>query len=127
MISSRRPPYSDSGENTLSNMRISFKDEHLETEITDPVRLRKHYGQIRAKRLLQRLEELASARSLEDLRLAPGRCRELHGQAAGCLSLELDHTHFLIFCPSADQPRRSDGGVDWKHVEAVEVARVEKR
>lgn len=107
-------------------MRISFKDERLHKDCSDPLRLQKRYGQIRAKRLLQRLEELAWAESLADLRLAPGRCRELHGRAAGYLSLELDHTYFLVFCPSADQPRRPDGGVDWEHVRAIDITNVEQ-
>lgn len=102
-------------------MRVSFKDERLRKECNDIGLLQKRYGQTRAKRILQRLEDLASAKTLEDMRHFPGRCHELHGDEAGYLSLELDHPCCLVLCPSADQPRKPNGGMDWAHVKAVDI------
>jgi len=102
-------------------VRISFRDERLQRECNKLGLLQKRHGPVRAKRLLQRLEDLASAEALEDMRHAPGRCHELHGDDAGHLSLDLDHPYRLVFCPSTDQARKPDGGVDWGQVKAVDI------
>jgi hypothetical protein len=33
----------------------------------------------------------------------------------------LDHPCCLVLCPSADQPRKPNGGMDWAHVKAVDI------
>ena len=65
--------------------------------------------------------------SLEDLRPPfPGRCHELIGDRGGQLSLDLDHPYRLIFEPANDPiPCKTDGGLEWKDVTAVEIVGVE--
>jgi proteic killer suppression protein len=108
-------------------VQILFRDEKLRKECRDFALLQKQYGQVRAKRLWQRIQELASAKTLQDMRSAPGRCHELHGTETGRLSLELNHHFCLIFSPSPDQPKKPEGGVDWEQVRAVEVIGLKPR
>jgi proteic killer suppression protein len=93
----------------------------LEKECSSRKLLQKRHGQRRADRIQQRLEDLASADSLEDMRTLPGRCHELHGEDAGHLSLDLDHPYRLVFCPAADQLVKVDGGINWAEVKTVEI------
>jgi proteic killer suppression protein len=70
---------------------------------------------------MQRLEDLASAVTLQDMLTLGGRCHELHGDCAGQLTLDLDGPYRLIFSPAAGEPRKPDGGIDWTQVTAVEI------
>ena len=102
-------------------MRITFRDEKFRKECGSGSLLNKRHGPTRAKRLIQRLEDLASADTLAVMRSLPGRCHELHGKDAGHLSLDLDHPYRLLFCPSADQAAKPDGGIDWQQVKAIDI------
>ena len=102
-------------------MDIQFLDDRFRKGCNRYSLLQRRHGQIRAKRIRQRLEDLASAETLEDMRELPGRCHELRGEDAGTLSLDLDHPYRLLFKPAATQPRKADGGIDWRLVKAIEV------
>lgn len=81
---------------------------------------------MRAKKIRQRLDDLAAASNLDEMNSLPGRCHELKGDRHGQLSLDLDHPWRLIFVP-ADQPPalKTDGGIDWKNVRSVEITGIE--
>ena len=79
----------------------------------------------RARRLQRRLDDLRAAYCLEDMRCLPGRTHELIGNLAGYLSLDLDHPYRLLFIPNHDpMPTKSDGGVDWIQVTAIEIIEI---
>jgi plasmid maintenance system killer protein len=100
---------------------ILFEDGKLAKECGRSALLQKRHGQLRAQRIMQRLEDIASANSLEDFRSLPGRCHELHGGRSGQLSLDLDHPYRLVFCPSGDGYKKPDGGLDWTKITIVKV------
>lgn len=107
-------------------MDIVFKNQKFKKECNNQRLLQKQHGQIRAKRIRQRLDDLRAADVLEDMRNLPGRCHELRGDRAGQLSLDLDHPYRLIFEPANDPiPLKPDGGIDWKKVTAIKIIGVD--
>lgn len=107
-------------------MIIRFADKTFENECNHLRLSRKRQGEIRAKKIRQRLDELSAADCLEDMRTLPGKCHELIGDRSRQLSLDLDHPRRLIFVP-ADQPPalKPDGGIDWKNVKTIEIRGIE--
>jgi proteic killer suppression protein len=74
----------------------------------------------RAKLIRRRLDDLRAAASLEIMRNLPGRCRELKGNRAGQLSLDLDGPYRLLLRPGNEPvPVKTDDGLDWKKVTVV--------
>jgi plasmid maintenance system killer protein len=56
----------------------------------------------------------------------PNRCHELKGNKKGVLSVDLDHPYRLLFKPINDPvPMRSEGGLNWFQVTAIEIKGVE--
>jgi plasmid maintenance system killer protein len=107
-------------------MDIIFRTSKLEKECNDRNLLQKRQGQIRAKLIQRRLDDLRAAEVLEDMRNIPGRCHELRGNRAEQLSLDLDGPYRLIFEPANDPvPKKADGGLNWNQVTAVRIIDVE--
>jgi plasmid maintenance system killer protein len=103
-------------------MVIVFEDRKFEKQCNSQSKLIQAQGALRAKKLRLRLDDLKAASTLEDMRNAPGRCHELHGNLADHLSLDLDHPYRLIFVSGLDPiPRKEDGGLDWTQVTAVKI------
>jgi plasmid maintenance system killer protein len=80
------------------------------------------YGKAAAKRIALRLQQLAGAETLEDMRHLPGRCHELTADRAGCLALDLVQPYRLIIKPTQQPPPQlGSGGLDWGAVDSVTV------
>lgn len=107
-------------------MNIQFRDRKLQNECNDTRLLKKNQGAVRAKKIRQRLDDLAAAETLEDLGKIYPRCHELKGDRHGQISLDLEGQWRLIFIP-ADQPPalKPDGGMDWKNVRNIEIIGIE--
>ena len=90
-------------------------------------KLRREYGAKMAKVIRRRLDDLADAECLEDMRHLPGRCHELSGDRKGTLSVDLRKQYRLIFRPRVEgpAPTRPDGGLDWQAVDAIEIVEVD--
>jgi toxin HigB-1 len=86
------------------------------------------FGQVGGKRLMLRLEDIASARNLEELKLLPGRAHPMRrGERKNeeQWTMDLDHPQRLVFVPDHDPlPRRGDGGLDLAQVTAVCIVEV---
>ena len=107
-------------------MEIIFNSTKFEKECGNYRLLVKRHGSIRARRIINRLDDLRYANVLEDMRRASGRCHELRGNRAGQLSLDLDHPYRLVFEPDHEPiPRKDDGGLDWTQITAVVIIGVE--
>jgi plasmid maintenance system killer protein len=103
-------------------MVIVLEDRKFEKQCNNQPKLIQAQGALRAKKVRLRLDDLKAASTLEDMRNAPGRCHELHGNLADHLSLDLDHPYRLIFVPGLDPiPRKEDGGLDWTQVTVVKI------
>lgn len=90
-------------------------------------KLRREYGVEMARVIQRRLDDLAAAECLEDMRHLPGRCHELSGDRKGTLSVDLRKQYRLIFRPyvPGSDPTKPDGGLDWEAVDAIEIVEVD--
>ena len=108
-------------------MEIFFQDRKLGKIANNQSQLIRKYGQQQVKLLRRRLDELAAADTLEDIRFLPQvRCHELKGNRQGTLAVDVVHPYRLIFEPANDPiPKKDDGGLDWTKVTAITVLAVE--
>jgi plasmid maintenance system killer protein len=101
-------------------MDILFPIGDDPNEWNDTQRLVRRHNSQRAKLLRRRLDDLKAAATLEVMRNLPGRCHELKGNRGGQISIDLDGPYRLLFEPLHNpQPRKPDGGLDWKRVTVV--------
>src|SRR4051794_15489391 len=101
-------------------MEISFETEKLAKLCNSSAALRRTYGDVCAKRIGQRLQELEAVEDLSDMVF--GRPHELKGDRAGQVSVDLVHPLRLIFRPTAQPPPlKTDGGLDRKQVKSVTI------
>lgn len=107
-------------------MIIQFQDSKFRDECNNQRLLIRRQGNLRAKKIRQRLDDLRAADNLGVMSDLPGRCHELKGNRHGQLSLDLDHPWRLIFVPADDPPsQKEDGGIDWQNVRVVEILGIE--
>lgn len=106
-------------------MDVLFSTAKLRRQLSDQRLLQRRWGAEGAKRITLRLQQLAAAVSLDDMRYLPGRCHELVGRRAGELAVDVHRGHRLIFRPTAvPPPTREDGGLDWTRVNSVTVTEI---
>lgn len=78
-----------------------------------------------AKKLQQRLVELAAANTLADMKGMPGHCHELTANRKGQLALDLIQPNRLVFKPSHNPvPPDAGGGLDWAKVTRIIVLEI---
>jgi plasmid maintenance system killer protein len=106
---------------------ILFADKKLEKTCNDHRLLQKVYGEKRAKKLHQRLDELRAADVLADIsHLPPQRMHQLVGDRARQFSVDLDNQYRLIFYVANNPlPIKDDGGLDLLKVTAILIRGVE--
>lgn len=79
-------------------MQIHYKTKKLERQCTKKHQATKDFGLDIAEKLQQRIQEISSAESIEQLiRYHIGRCHALHGDREGQYAMDLRHPHRLIF------------------------------
>ena len=101
-------------------MEITYASRQIEKICTDEKKAKKELGQIGAEVLAERLHQLRTAKSLEELRFRPGKWHELTGDRWGQLAVSLKGLERLIFEPDHDpRPIKDDGGLDWAAVTVV--------
>jgi len=105
---------------------IQFQDPKFRDECNNQKLLIRRQGNVRAKKVRQRLDDLRAVDTLSVMKFLPGRCHELSGDRRGQLSLDLEHPWRLIFVPADDPPSlKEDGGIDWQNVRVVEILGIE--
>lgn len=104
---------------------VLFITEKLQKQLSSQRDLQRKWGDAGAKRITLRLQQLAAAVTLEDMRQLPGRCHELVGDRDGELAGDVHQGHRLIFRPTEDPPpEKEDGGLDWSQVESITVTEI---
>lgn len=74
----------------------------------------------------RRLTQIQAARTLEDLRYAPGRFHELRENEKGNWACDLVHPYRLIFTPIENPvPTDNDGKYIWVEIAGVEIIKIE--
>jgi len=108
-------------------MQIFFRTKKLQKICSEQREMQKQLGQVRARKLKQRLMELKAAEALSDIsHLPPPRCHELTGDRAGQFSIDLKHPYRLLFVPADEPiPFREDGGVDLERVREIEIIAID--
>lgn len=85
-------------------MKLQYKSKKLEKECDDYRKAQSKYGDRCAKLLHQRVRELKSADSLDQMvEYRIGRCHRLTGDLKGKYALDLDHPYRLIVEPVNDE------------------------
>ena len=106
-------------------MIITFSKNKLQKIVNDDRLSKKEFGELRAKKLRQRLSELNSAETLEDVRHLAGHYHELREDRKGQWACDLDQPYRLIFTPHEDPiPINEDGQYLWIEIHGVEIIEI---
>lgn len=105
-------------------MEVVFKNERLRKLINDLSALQRKYGEQVAKKVAIRLHDLESSRTLEDMKMLPGRCHELKHDRKGQLALDLNKAYRLVFQPKEAISTEGGENLDWSQVESVIVLEI---
>lgn len=100
-------------------MEISFRDKKLHMLCESHRKLKPRYGDLQARRIIKRVNELISAKNLYDIsKLSQARLHSLSGNRAGEFALDILHPYRIILVPI-------DGSsADLKTVTAVEIVSI---
>jgi toxin HigB-1 len=106
-------------------MDISFYDKKIRKLANDDRKALQKMGKIRAKLFKQRLDDLAGAINLEDVRHLPGNYHELTQNRKGQWACDLDQPYRLIFKPHENPIPISDNGQYlWQEIKGVEIIEI---
>lgn len=106
-------------------MNISFNNKKLETYANNDSKGKQKLGLRQFLIYKQRLDQLAAATTLEDLRHAPGKYHELIGDRKGQWACSLDGNYRLVFEPQENPiPTNDDGQYLWIEIKAIEVIEI---
>jgi proteic killer suppression protein len=108
-------------------MDITFRNEKLAEMFNSEKNLVREYGYEKAKKIKQRMAVLMAAACLEEVPShPPERKHELSGNRENQFAVDLKHPKRLIFEPNHNPlPRRPDGGLDLKKINAITIIEVE--
>ncbi len=116
--------------NTLCNtivytLDISFNTSKLQKLANDDRLATRKLGALRAGLFRMRLDDLAAATTLEDVRFLPGHYHELKEDRKGQWACDLDQPYRLIFQPHEDPiPEDGDGKYVWIEITGVEIMEI---
>lgn len=104
-------------------MDVLFSDEKTRQFFSRHQSLQKRYGDVGAKKIALRLQQLRAAPTLAHMRSMPGRCHALTADREGTFAVDVHQPYRLIFRP---QPPISGGedGDPWLGVESVIIIEV---
>ncbi|CAI2719372.1 type II toxin-antitoxin system RelE/ParE family toxin [Nitrospina watsonii] len=107
-------------------MEISFSKKPLQKTCGSEKESNKKWGRATAKRVRQRLAELAAADTLSDMsHLPPARCHELTGKRKGLFAVNVSAKMRLIFKPDhSPVPENKHGGIDLNKITKITILEV---
>ena len=89
-------------------MEVLYADDDLRKLCASYRDLRARYGDVGAKRILQRIQILGLADTIDDVMQGPGRCHPLKGAYyEACYALRLDGGFRLIFRLATDEEKEA--------------------
>lgn len=107
-------------------MIITFSNNNLRKYANDDKVAERKLGKREAGLFKQRLDDLAAAQTLEDVRNLPGKYHELVRNKKGQWACNLVHPYRLIFEPHEDPiPTNEDGQYLWIEIKGVEIIEIE--
>ena len=106
-------------------MDISFHNTKLRKRANDHRSAIRKLGVLRAELFKARLDDLAAAVSLEDVRFLPGHYHELKDDRKGQWACDLDQPYRLIFQPHEEPiPEDENGKYIWIEIKGVEIIEI---
>lgn len=107
-------------------MEVLFQDGKLQKTCNSEKALRRTYGADMARKIQQRLSELAAATTLKDMEKVPAaRCHELRADRSGQFAVKLVEPKRLIFKPAHNPvPRLEGGNVDTRNITRILVLEI---
>lgn len=106
-------------------MELLFANTKLRKLFSGEKELYRRFGQVVAKRIMQRLTEMVAAATLQDLsHLPPARCHELINREPPTFSVDVSANLRLLFTPRHPIPRTSDNQIDRANVFSVIILEV---
>lgn len=106
-------------------MNITFKDKKLENCANNDSKGKKALGAKQHESFKKRLDQIAAATTLEDLRNAPGKFHELTGDRKGEWACHLDGNYRLVFEPHENPvPENENGQYIWCEIKGVEIQEI---
>lgn len=110
-------------------MRILYKHDRLQAELTDLEALSRRYGGLIAKKILRRIMELRLVPNLAHASLyeKPLLCHQLRGNRREEYAVRVDSLYRIIFVP-ADLVlvRKPDTGIDTRYVTTICINELSK-
>lgn len=106
-------------------MEVLFVSDKLKRAMSTQRALQTAWGDEGARRITLRLQQLAAAPTLAEMRSLPGRCHELTADRAGFLAVDVHRGYRLVFRPTVNPPpKKPDGGLDWTRVDSITVTEI---
>jgi proteic killer suppression protein len=104
---------------------ITFDNKKLEEYANNDNKGKKGLGLEQYKKYKQRLEQLATAINLEELRNTPGKFHELTENRKGQWACTLNANYRLVFSPQEEPiPTTAQGSYDWSEIKAVVIIEI---
>jgi proteic killer suppression protein len=111
--------------NRIFAVEITFANSKLKNLANNYKKCQKELGKIRANKYNQRLGELRSASTLEDVRHLPGHYHELTGNRKGQWACDLDQPYRLIFEPHEKPiPTDSNDKYIWSEIKSIKIIEI---
>jgi proteic killer suppression protein len=98
-------------------MEIDFANNRIRKLCSSLQEMRRNLGDVRARNLATRLDQLEAVSNLEKLRNAAGDWHELTQNRKGQIAANIGHPYRLILIPTEEPPpTKPDGGLDWTQI-----------
>ena len=103
-------------------MKITYKTNKLEKQLTVAKEMQKAFGEM-AKKVNQRMKELSAIANLEHLKTIPAaRCHELKGDKKGEFAVDISGNYRIIFEPDHNPiPLKEDNSIDCIRITDIKI------
>jgi plasmid maintenance system killer protein len=107
-------------------MKIKYKSNKLEKQLSNPKEITKKFG-TRARKVNQRMQELKAVDSLFEMKSIPvANCHELSENRQDEIAVDISANFRMIFIPDHDPlPLKEDGGLNWEKVTDIKIVKME--
>ncbi len=106
-------------------MKIDFDNNELKKCANNDIYRQRKMGAVRGRIYKQRLDELNTADSYEDLRYLPGNYHELKNVRKGQWAVDMDNPYRLVFEPQElPVPVDSSGKYVWSEIRSVRIIEI---
>lgn len=109
-------------------MIICFAKEETRSVCRSLESLVEKYGESKARRIKQRLDELDAAHNLAHLRTLPAAKCYLIDEKVGSLAVSTIPPAYILIQPAEiSTTHHSDGNLNWQNIEAVEIIQLDAK